>query len=314
MRFLILGAGSLGGYFGARLLKGGADVTFLVRPARADQLRRDGLVVKAQDGEIRLPAKTIQKGEVAGPYDVVLLCCKAYDLDTAMEAIAPAVGERTAIVPVLNGIRHVAALEKRFGAGRVLGGLTAVNAALMPTGEIVQSAMKVDMNVIGELGGEQSLRCTAIQQAFAAGGVPVTVSGQITEVMWHKFYAFSCIAAVASLTRSRAGGVAETKAGPALVSAVIDECAKVLAAEGIEAPAQITGIVRGLYGQAGSTYGPSMLIDMEDGRPTEGEHTIGDMVERADRHGIHVPVLTAALCNLQVYEAGRALRRAAASS
>ncbi len=84
MRFLVLGAGALGGLFDGRLLKGGEDVTFLVRPRRAAQLARDGLIVRTQDGEIRTPVRTLQQGQIDGPFDVVLLCCKAYDLDDAI--------------------------------------------------------------------------------------------------------------------------------------------------------------------------------------------------------------------------------------
>src|SRR5450759_4312500 len=139
MRYLVLGAGALGGYFGGILLKGGADVTFLVRPARADQLKRDGLVVKTQDGdELRAQVRTVQQGQLDGTYDVVLLCCKAYDLDAALDAIAPAMSAESAIVPVLNGVRHIDVLTERFGPGRVLGGLTVINAALMPDGTIQQ--------------------------------------------------------------------------------------------------------------------------------------------------------------------------------
>ena len=119
MRYLVLGAGALGGYFGGMLLKGGADVTFLVRPKRAAQLQRDGLVVKSQDGEIRTQAKTIQQGQFEGTYDVILLCCKAYDLTGAMAAIAPAMGDQSVILPLLNGVRHIDVLQERFGAKRV---------------------------------------------------------------------------------------------------------------------------------------------------------------------------------------------------
>jgi len=154
MRYLVLGAGALGGYFGGMLLKGGADVTFLVRPARAAQLRRDGLVVKTQDGgELRVQGGTIQQGQVDGPYDVVLLCCKAYDLDGAMAAIAPAMGEQSVILPLLNGVRHIDALTERFGPERVLGGLTVINAALMPDGTIQQSQVRINLNAIGESTG-----------------------------------------------------------------------------------------------------------------------------------------------------------------
>jgi 2-dehydropantoate 2-reductase len=225
MRYLVLGAGALGGYFGGMLLKGGADVTFLVRPARAAQLRRDGLVVKTQDGgELRIQAKTIQQGQVDGPYDVVLLCCKAYDLDGAMAAIAPAMGEQSVILPLLNGVRHIDALTERFGPGRVLGGLTVINAALMADGTIQQSQVRINLHAIGEFDGRTSPRCTAIKTALEAGGIPIQVSDSILAGMWMKFFGFACNATIATLTRSRAGTIARSACGASFVSAVIEEC------------------------------------------------------------------------------------------
>ena len=305
MRYLVLGAGALGGYFGGMLLKGGADVTFLVRPKRAAQLERDGLVVKAQDGEVRTPVKTIQQDQLQGTYDVVLLCCKAYDLDGAMAAIAPAMGDQSVILPLLNGVRHIDVLKERFGAKRVLGGLTAINAAMMPDGTIQQSQLRINMNVIGELDGRASSRCTAIKTALEAGGIPVQVSENIIAGMWMKFFAFACNATVASLSRSRAGVIASSGAGASFVSAVIEECTRAVTAEGYPPPAETAGLIQGLFSQPNSTYGPSMLIDIEDGRPTEGEHTIGDLVERATRRGVSTPILSAALCNLQAHEINR---------
>ena len=151
MRFLVLGAGAIGGYFGGKLHKAGADVTFLVRPRRAVQLGERGLVLRTQSEEIRCPVRTVLAGHVDGPYDVILLCCKAYDLDEAIRAIAPAVGPGTALLPFLNGIKHVAILSDRFGPEHVLGGLTAVNAVLAPDGDVVQSPLKVDMTAFGEV-------------------------------------------------------------------------------------------------------------------------------------------------------------------
>jgi 2-dehydropantoate 2-reductase len=308
MRYLILGAGALGGYFGGMLLKGGADVTFLVRPARAAQLKRDGLVIKTQDGgELRTQVRTVQQGQLDVAYDVILLCCKAYDLDGAMDAIAPAIGEQSVIVPVLNGVRHIDVLTQRFGPGRVLGGLTVINAALMPDGAIQQSQVRINLNVIGELDGRTSARCTAIKAALDAGGIPIQISDNILAMMWMKFFGFACNATIATLTRSRAGAVARSASGASFVSAVIEECARVVTAAGYPpAPAaDVAGTIRGLFSQPDSTYGPSMLIDMEDGRPTEGEHTIGDLVERAVRGSVSAPLLTAARCNLQTYEVNR---------
>jgi 2-dehydropantoate 2-reductase len=308
MRYLILGAGALGGYFGGMLIKGGADVTFLVRPARAAQLRGDGLIVKTQDGgELRTEVRAVQQGQLDGTYDVVLLTCKAYDLGGAMDAIAPAMSERSVIVPLLNGVRHVDILKERFGPERVLGGLTVINAALMPDGTIQQSQVRVNITAIGELDGQLSSRCTAIKTALEAGGIPVQLSDNILVLMWEKFFGFTCSATIASLSRSRAGVVARAADGASFVTAVIDECTRVVTALGHPPlPAFNTAAqTAGLFSQPNSIYGPSMLIDMEDGRPTEGEHTIGDLAERAVQAGIGAPLLTAARCNLQTYELNR---------
>jgi 2-dehydropantoate 2-reductase len=305
MRYLVLGAGALGGFFGGKLIRGGADVTFLVRPARAAQLQRNGLVVKSQDGEIRTQVKTIQQGQVDGTYDVVLLCCKAYDLNGAIGAIAPAIGDQSVVLPLLNGARHIDVLTETFGQQRVLGGLTIINAALMPDGTIQQSELRINITAIGELDGRLSSRCTAIKTALDAGGIPVQVSENIIAGMWMKFFGFACNATIASLSRSRAGAIARAGAGAPFVSAVIEECTREVTAEGYPPPSDKTGLIRGLSSQSGSTYGPSLLIDMEDGRTTEGEHTIGDLVERATRRGVSAPLLNAALCNLQAYEINR---------
>lgn len=305
MRFLILGAGAIGGYFGAKLLKGGADVTFLVRPGRAAELESDGLVVKARDGEIRTRVRTLQQGQIEGPYDVVLLTCKAYDLEGAIEAVAPAIGPESVVLPLLNGILHIDILAERFGAARVLGGLTVINPVMLPDGTIEQSAVSMTITAIGELSGGGSPRCTAIQAALAAGGLAVDVAEDIHAAMWQKLYGFACNAAITSLTRSRAGVVARTAGGAQLVAQVLDETCRVLEAEGYRPSEQTPGLIRGLFAQAGSTYAPSLFVDMEEGRPTEGEHTIGDLVRRAGVRGVAVPVLNAALCNLQAYEIGR---------
>jgi 2-dehydropantoate 2-reductase len=255
-------------------------------------------MVKAQDGEIRSPVKIIEKVEMDDRYDTVLLCCKAYDLDGAINAIAPAIGERSVVLPVLNGIKHIATLADRFGAGCVLGGLTTINAALLPDGSIQQSQLKINTTAIGELDGKISDRCATIR-------LSVTVSDNITGMMWSKLFAFACSVTIATLTRSRAGSIARSATGTSFVAAVIEECTQIVAAEGFPPPADFVSILRGMFSVPESIYGPSMLIDMEQGRPTEAEHTIGDLVERAARRCIGAPILGAALCNLQAYEINR---------
>src|SRR5688572_19463643 len=131
MRFLVVGAGATGGYFGGRLLEVGRDVTFLVRPARAERLAAAGLVITSPAGDVAvLPPPTVLAANLRTPFDVVILACKAYDLEGAIASFAPAVGPNTAVVPLLNGMRHLDALDARFGADRVLGGSCFISAKL----------------------------------------------------------------------------------------------------------------------------------------------------------------------------------------
>src|SRR5690606_12211052 len=104
MRILSLGAGAIGGYFGGRLLEGGSDVTFLVRDRRRQLLAEHGLRIESTYGNYKTPVKAITASQLTSTFDVILLTCKAYDLSSAIETIAPAVGNGTAILPLLNGV------------------------------------------------------------------------------------------------------------------------------------------------------------------------------------------------------------------
>jgi 2-dehydropantoate 2-reductase len=305
MRFLVLGAGALGGYFGGMLLRGGAEVGFLVRPRRAAQLAARGLVVRLPDGAFATPVRTVLAGAIDAPYDVVLLACKAYDLESALDAVAPAVGPRSAVLPILNGINHIETLVARFGRQRVLGGLGLVNAELSPEGDIAFRLAADHHIAFGELDGQPSARCLEMQRAFAAAAVPSTVSDHILAEMWGKFCLFAAIATIAVLTRARAGEIAAAPAGAGFVAAAFEECARVITAAGFPPPREAQDFVRRVYSQRGSDYRPSILVDLEAGRPTEAEHTIGDLLRRADRHGVEAPILRAALCHLQIAEARR---------
>ena len=305
MKILVLGAGALGGYFGGKLLQSGADVTFLVRPRRAAQLAENGLVVKTHEGEIRCPVKILQTGQIVSPFDLIIMSCKAYDLPSAMDAIAPAVSTGTAIWPVLNGVKHISTLIDRFGREQVLGGLTSVNAALLPDGDIVQSPLKIHMTAFGELDGQISQRCLEIHRAFVAAETQADVSDAIMTRMWAKFHGFTSVAVIATLCRSRAGAIAAAPESRAFVANALEECSRVASAEGFPPPAETAEIVHGMFSDPVSAYGPSILVDMEEGRQTEGEHTVGDMLHRARKHNLKAPLLTAALCNLQAYQARR---------
>jgi 2-dehydropantoate 2-reductase len=173
MRVLILGAGAVGGYFGGRLAQAGTveDVAFLVRPRRKAQLDRDGLLIESPSaGDWRGPVSALLAEEVKPGWDVILLACKAYDLDAAIEVLQPAVDARTAVLPILNGLSHIQRLEEAFGTERVLGGLAIIQATLTLSGTVRHLAPFTSVT-FGELDGRLSERVQALQTALS--GTPV---------------------------------------------------------------------------------------------------------------------------------------------
>jgi 2-dehydropantoate 2-reductase len=167
MRILVVGAGAVGGYFGGRLAAAGRDVTFLVRAGRAEELRRAGLVIKSGRGDLTLrDVQTVQAEAIAAPFDLVVLSCKAYNLDDAIASFAPAVGPNTVILPLLNGMRHIDVLTQKFGAARVLGGICLIAATLNREREIVHLNDSAALT-FGELEGGLSGRAQAIAEVMS---------------------------------------------------------------------------------------------------------------------------------------------------
>jgi 2-dehydropantoate 2-reductase len=186
MRILVVGAGAVGGYFGGRLWQAGRDVTFLVRPGRAEQIRKNGFAVRA--GSERADAfavRAIVSGQIEAPYDLVLVACKAYDLESAMDGFAPAVGPDTAILPLLNGLRHLDVLSERFGASRLLGGQCILTATLDEHGHAVLLGPTATLT-FGELNGASSKRTEAIAATMRDTGFAVQVSDAVLLEMWEK--------------------------------------------------------------------------------------------------------------------------------
>src|SRR5271169_3193006 len=169
MRVLVVGAGAIGGYFGGRLLQAGRDVTFLVRPKRAVELATAGLVLKSPLGAVTLNnPPTVQADRLNEKFDVILLSCKAFDLEDAIKSFAPAVGPQTAIIPLLNGMLHLDVLDAKFGRERVLGGLCAIAVTLNDRREVVQ-LQPMQSLTFGERDGKMTDRVRAIAEIFGSG-------------------------------------------------------------------------------------------------------------------------------------------------
>jgi 2-dehydropantoate 2-reductase len=305
MRILVLGAGAIGGYYGGRLVESGADVTFLVRPRRAQQLAERGLVVRSPLCDIERAVQTVLAGAARETFDLVLLSCKAYDLDSAIEAIAPALGPQSAVLPLLNGINHMAVLSGRFGAARVLGGACGIGVTLNTAGEVIRGA-PMEWLAFGELSGERSARSDAIAKIFSTAKINVSVSDDIVQAMWEKFVMLASLATATTLTRANIGEVMTAPTGEWLMVESLGECQRVASAEGHPPSPAAVERIRKMLTTKGSAFTASMMRDLVAGGATEGEHIIGDLVRRAEKHGLSVPVLRVALANLQVQEARRA--------
>lgn len=279
MRFLVVGAGATGGYFGGRLLEAGGVVTFLVRPARAEKLAANGLIITSPAGDVTIPAPpTILAADLREPFDVVLLSCKAYDLAGAMDAVAPAVGPRTAVIPLLNGMRHLDDLDARFGPDRVLGGSCFISTKMDDAGRIAHVSDPHRL-VFGERSGGRSDRVDAIAAVMAGAKFDAAASEDVVQEMWEKWVFLAALAGVTCLTRAAVGDVVAA-GGADLLLALLDECKAVAEAVGhTPRPEPWDAAVRRLTNPTSAVMA-SMLGDVERRGRTEADHVLGDLLRR----------------------------------
>ena len=293
------------------MAEAGGDVSFLVRPQRAAALAEKGLVVRSPSGDIERPVTTVTRDAIPGPYDLVVLSCKSYDLEDAMDAIAPAVGEGTMILPLLNGLVHMDALDARFGAEKVLGGVCHIGATMNEDGEILH-INPMQVVTAGSRSGDAPPQVQALADLVSETPAKLVISDDIMLSMWEKVVMLASMAAVTCLMRARVGDIMETADGEAITLETIDECVRIAVASGFTPREKVMERTRATQTQRGSLFSASMLRDIEKGGLIEGEHIIGDMVARARRLGVETPNLRMAYCHVQAYERRRD-REAAAS-
>jgi 2-dehydropantoate 2-reductase len=301
MRVLVLGAGAVGGYFGGRLAEAGRDVTFLVRGPRAAALAERGLKVASPLGDFQVPVKVATSDRVGGPYDLVLLTAKHYDLDAAIDAIRPGVGRETAVLPLLNGLVHLDRLDAAFGPGHVLGGVAYVGAGLLPDGSI-RHWNRLSGIAFGERSGGVSERTRAIEALFAGTPVSAPANANILQEMWEKFVMISAMAGMNCLMRGNVGEIVATDDGAALMKEALAECRAVAEAAGYPPRREARERVEAMVTEPGSVNSASMRQDLDAGRRTEADAILGDMLRRAKGFGIATPLMRAAYTHLQVHE------------
>ena len=287
------------------MLQAGRDVTFLVRPRRAAELADAGLVIKSPNGDVTLKSPpAVQADKLSEKFDVVLLSCKAFDLDDAIKSFAAAVGPQTAIVPLLNGMLHLDVLDRKFGGERVLGGLCAIAVMLNDRREVVQLQPMQSLN-FGERDGKLSERVRAIADVVTSGNFGAVASEHIIQEMWEKWVFLASLAASTCLMRTSVGNILAVPGGRDFILGMLDECGAVATAQGFAPRAPFLQRTRGMLTTEGSQMTASMFRDIKAGAPVEADHVIGDLIARGDAAKVPVPKLRTAYIHLKAYEKQR---------
>jgi 2-dehydropantoate 2-reductase len=303
MRIAVMGAGGLGGYFGGRLANAGLDVTFLARGSHLAALREKGLSVLSPLGDFIVhPVVATDDPAAIGPVDLVLFCVKAYDTDTAAAQTKPLIGAQTAVIPVLNGVDHIALLHQALGRAHVMGGLAAITAHKHAPGVIEHMGTAGSLE-FGELDGSLSPRCEMIGHELARGGFAVSAVRNIQARMWWKLIILSG-AGMCSVVRADMGTIFNTPETTALARQAMAETVAVARAQGVmldeSLPDELVLALKDLHGDK-----PSMLIDLEQGRRLEVAWLNGAVARLGKQVSVPTPVNEFIAASLAPWANGR---------
>jgi 2-dehydropantoate 2-reductase len=301
MRILVVGAGATGGYFGARLAQAGKDVTFLVREKRAETLKKSGLKVLSPEDSFTIQPKLTLASALDQTYDIIILTVKGYSLEAVLEEFAPAVGEHTLIVPVLNGMRHLEIIQQRFGKDRTLGGLCRINATLDAQGEVHKMTALHEL-IYGEVNGERSDRVIRLDAELQAAGITARLSDHIISEMWEKWLFLASVGGIACLMRGNIGQVARAEGGQEFISAFVREVVSIVVAAGYQEREQFTADKIKELTRKDSVQTTSMYRDMIQGLAVEADQILGDLVTIAKKANLSVPLVNAAYTHMSVYQ------------
>ncbi len=298
MKILIVGAGGIGGYFGAHLIRAGADITFLLRDQRKRLIDEQGLTIETPQEQFTVQPATVSAATLRPEYDLIVLAPKAYDLEDTLKSVAGA-SSRGFILPLLNGLDHMDVLDQRFGRERVLGGVAHVAAMITPTGS-VKRLTDLHMITVGARHAEQEAVAKAFFELGQKAVFDAVYSDNIIQSLWDKWVFLASLAAMTTLCHTSVGNIVATPFGKELNLQTYQECCQVAErcgfaiAAGTQAKAQHTLTLEG------SPFTASMLRDMASGQRTEHEHILGGMIRRGEAHGLACTLLKAAYTHIVV--------------
>lgn len=305
MRIAVMGSGGLGGYFGARLALGGADVHFIARGRHLQAMRADGLRVEGPEPLHVHPVQATDDPATIGPVEIVMFCVKLWDSDAAIEHIRPLVGPQTAVISFQNGVLKDQALINAFGPARVMGGVGYVATTIDRPGVIRQTG-PLQRLLFGELDGTRSARAEAFLAACLKGGIKAGLAEDIVREIWQKFVFLAGLSGTTTTMRKAIGPIREHPQTRAFLRDVMQEVVAVGRAHGVALPPDYADIRLQLADDVAYDMTSSMHHDLERGNPLEVRWLAGAVVELGQRHGVPTPLNRAIADILALHAQGRA--------
>lgn len=286
-RIAVMGAGAVGGYFGARLAASGQDVAFIARGRHLEAMRKNGLQVKSLQGDLRIQSAFTSDPEEIGSVDFILFCVKSYDTEEASKKLAPLMGEKTIILSLQNGVHNPDKIAGLWGKSRTLAGVVYIGVRMLTPGTIDHSAG--GRITLGELDGGASEGAKAIQRLFSAAQIPSVVSTEIRKAMWGKLVWNTPFCAIACLTRATVGQILESDSLSKLAIGCMEEVIEAARCQGLDLGPSIVAETMSLSRSLGD-FKPSMLQDLEAGKPLEHEAFNGVVIDLLRQAGKEAPI------------------------
>jgi 2-dehydropantoate 2-reductase len=303
MRIVMLGAGGVGGYFGAKLARAGEDVTFVARGAHLAAIRDRGLRVRSvTDGEWVARCVAVDDPRGLPPADVVFLTVKANDTEAVLERARPLIAPETAVVSLQNGVQSADTISRVLGPGHAVGGVAYVFAIIEAPAVIAHRLL--GRITFGELDGTQSARCERLLATLTKAQIPVELSTDIRRVLWEKYLMICAQAGMTALARVPTGVLRKHAATWAMYRAIVAEVAAVGRAEGVAlTPDVVDTVMKSAEGLAEGAFS-SLHFDLVNGKPLELEALHGHLVRLGARHGVPTPMVSAVYAALLPHAAG----------
>src|SRR5450631_4555367 len=304
MRIAVVGAGGVGGGFGAALAKAGADVTFIARGAHLAAMKSQGLKVTGPRGDTHLvPTQATDDPADIGKVDIVLFCVKLWDVESAGEHIKPLISPGTAVIPLQNGIDAAERLIPILGANAVMGGVAQISASIIAPGVIQQVGTFMRM-IFGELDGRKSKRAEDFLALCLKSGFDATLSEQILTELWMKFILLASNASIMALARQPIGKLRDDPDLRPIFIAAYRETIDVGRAKGVALPPDAIDKIFDFVSHAPPAMKPSMALDLERGNRLELPWLGGKVVALGRELGVPTPTHSLMYAMLKPYIMG----------